>query len=81
MSEDAIFRLILTIVYELCGLSFSGYYSEPVIVVYLDVSLRAMRLTALIGQGISSLVRSMTVTSGGERKRIGGPHVPAPLLT
>jgi hypothetical protein len=26
-------------------------------------------------------MRSITVISGGDRKRIGGPHVPVPLLT
>jgi hypothetical protein len=29
----------------------------------------------------SPCTSSMTVTSGGDRKRIGGPHVPEPLLT
>jgi hypothetical protein len=29
----------------------------------------------------SACTRSMTVTSGGDKKRIGGPHVPEPLLT
>ena len=29
----------------------------------------------------SARTTSMMVTSGGARKRIGGPHVPVPLLT
>jgi hypothetical protein len=40
-----------------------------------------LRGLATVIHEISWLVSSMSVTTGGERKRMGGPQVPVPRLT